>query len=390
MKVLIVPMSAMAETAGTASRSVLLGNHLRDAGVDVALCAAIDINYKPIEGIKNYELSVPMPLGLPKLLASRMFPIAQKLGLTSRKTVKSFEDVLHLTGNINDRYLKQSIREIQNAIRKFQPDIIYSEFNISAIIAARLEEKKLFITASYPTQYEYSSTPRYAEDLNKVLKEYQLPAVRSCLELFSWADKKFVPSCYELEPFHDEKIVFCGTWKKIAPMKSGDRDKIVVYMGNGTVSQRKMMKVVQRAFCESRYQVYIAGNGLKRKDFQNIHIAPYFDFSVLLPEAAVFINHGGQNSIADGLLYGLPQIICAGKVFERRFNAQSIVRNHAGIEVEYQDFSPHKLAACTEKILSDSQYQRNAAALGEKLVSLGGIQNIVQCLYAGPVLHVVG
>ena len=95
MKVLISSMAAMAETAGPSGRARLLVEHLKKEGFEVATCIGEDVNYKPIEGIKNYYLEVPMPLGLPKAIATKTFPIAQKLGIIERKNVGSFEDVLH-------------------------------------------------------------------------------------------------------------------------------------------------------------------------------------------------------------------------------------------------------------------------------------------------------
>lgn len=114
------PMSAMAETAGSFSRMVLLTDALKEANIDTAVCLSQDVNYKPIDGIKNYFLSISMPFGLPERIA----------------------------------------RHTRNAIQDFNPDVIYSEFNVSAIIAGRMEKKKIFITASMPTQFAYANTPR--------------------------------------------------------------------------------------------------------------------------------------------------------------------------------------------------------------------------------------
>lgn len=372
-------MSAMAETAGTYSRTIRLAENCKKANIDVAVCSAHDINYKPIKGIKNYFLTVPMPLGLPKMIAANMFPIAQKLGITRIKTVKSFEDVLHLTGNIDYKYLKKSISDIQHAIHDFKPDVIYSEFSISAIIAGKIEHKKMFITASFPTQYEYSCTPKYAYGLNKILKEYKLPPVISCLQLFSWADKKFIPSCYELEPFQDD-VTFCGAFKEINPMFSSKRNNILVYMGNGTISQKKMLKEIISAFKDCKYSVYIAGKGLKAQALDNIKIAPYFDFQALLPDSLLFINHGGQNSMVDGLIFGVPQLICAGKVFERNYNAKSILKIGAGLEISYKDFVANNIKILSERIISNPIYQKNALKMGDILLSLGGTQKIIESL----------
>ncbi len=380
MRVLVAPMSAMAETAGSFSRAVLLTNALKEANIDTAVCLARDFNYKPVDNVKSYFLSAPMPLGMPEKIAKHTFPVAQKLGITSRKSVNSFDDVLHLTGNTDYKYLKKSVLDIRKAITDFGPDVIYSEFNISAILAGKIEKKKIFISASIPTQYAYANTPRYADGLNKLLKEYGISPVKSCLELFSWADIKFVPSCYELEPFQDKNVVFCGTWKRISPAISEKRNKILVYMGNGTISQKKMVKEISAAFKNSSFFVYIAGRGLKKQCFDNIRTAPYFDFQKLLPQSVLYINHGGQNSVIDGLIYGVPQLICAGKVFERKYNAQSIVKTGAGLEIPYKDFAGHNIKAAAGKIISAGKYQENALKTGRILLSLGGTDNIINSL----------
>lgn len=380
MKVLVVPMSAMAETAGSFSRVVLLTDALKEANIDTAVCLAQDVNYRPIDAVKSYFLFAPMPLGLPKMIATHTFPIAQKLGITSRKSVNSFDDVLHLTGNTDYKYLKKSVSDIRNAIQDFNPDVIYSEFNISAIIAGKIEKKKIFITASIPTQYEYANTPRYVSGLNKLLKECGVSPVKSCLELFSWADKKFVPSCYELEPFQDKNAVFCGAWKRISPVNSENKNKILVYMGNGTISQKKMVREISAAFKNSGYSVYISGRELKRQHIENIQTAPYFDFQKLLPQSVLYINHGGQNSVIDGLIYGVPQLICAGKVFERKYNAGSIVKIGAGLEILYKEFAGRNIKALADKIILKEKYRENALKIGKVLLSLGGTENIIHSL----------
>lgn len=321
-----------------------------------------------------------MPLELPKMIAGHTSPLAQKTGITSRKSVNSFDDVLHLTGNTDYRYLKKSVLDIRKAIRNFNPDVIYSEFNISAIIVGRMEKKKIFITASIPTQFAYANTPRYAGGLNKLLKEYGIAPVKSCLELFSWADKKFVPSCYELEPFQDKDVVFCGAWKRISPVISENKNKNLVYMGSGTISQKKMVKEISVAFKGSAFSVYIAGKGLKRQCFDNIRTAPCFDFQKLLPQSVLFINHGGQNSVIDGLIYGVPQLICAGKVFERRYNAGSIVKIGAGLEIPYKEFTGRNIKAAADKIISVKEYRENTLKIGKVLLSLGGTENIINSL----------
>ena len=379
MRVLIVSMAAMAETSGPFSRCRLLAQGLKAAGVEVATCAANDINYKAIDGIKNYSLDVPMPLGMPKFIASKTFPIATKLGITSRKTVNSFDQVLLFTGNLDYKYLKKSVNSITNAIREYKPDIVYSEFNISAIIAANKEKVKLYSTVSYPTQHEYANNPRLSKGLNRILAELDLPQVESALQLFDWADKSFCLSINELENINKPNVYYCGTLKRkseILEPSNATRNKIVIYMGNGTISANDIFKISKEVF--SDYEVYIASASLKEGDYGNIHVAPRWNFDELLNESIVFINHGGQNSVVDGLIYGVPQIVIPGKVFERKFNASLVEDHNAGIVVSYKDCSAHTLRSAFDKIIGSDDMIANAKKLGDKLTEPGGIDVIIK------------
>lgn len=377
MRILVIPMSAMAETAGSASRARRLVAALQKAQVEVATCAAEDMNYRPIAGVHNFPLSVPTPMGMPAITARRFFPVVQKLGITRHKTVHSFEEVLFLTGNLHGPYLKKSVEEIRAAIGGFKPNIIYSEYNLSAIIAGRLKGVRVFSSASTPTQWQYRTSPQFAKGLKTVLKAYHLPPVHSALELFDWVDKKCIPSCPELEPMVDEKAVFCGSWKKAPAPAPHKRNTILVYMGNGTIAQKKMVNLMKAAFNHRGETVYIAGQGLPTQTMGNLHLAPYFDFEALLPGAKAFINHGGQNSVVDGLINGVPQIICPGKVFERQFNAQGVCGIHGGVMIDHKTLSPRAIVDALKTIEGDPTFRLCAQAMGEKLCALGGTDTIV-------------
>ena len=363
-KIVLVPMLAMAETSGPSSRIRLLKEGLKESGFDV-------VTYD--------DLEVPLPMGLPTPIAKRMFPLAQKTGLTSRKTVNSFDEVLRLTGNLAYKYLRRSVDQLIDLINKEKPDIVYSEFNISAMIAAKAAGVKLINAVSYPTQHEYANNPKLAGGLNRLLKELGLETVESALKLFEWADVAVCPSIFELEPFAREGVVYCGTLKKAEPAKR-ERDKILVYMGNGTVSAKKILSAVREAFRGSPYQVYLASSYLPKEDDGNVHVAPRWDFNELLDEAVLFINHGGQNSIADGLIHGVPQIMVPGKVFERKYNAESVAKNNAGISLDHMEFSAETLRAKADELISSEEISANAKTLGRKLLAAGGVGVIAESI----------
>lgn len=373
-------MSAMAETSGPASRCRMIAEALQREEMDIATCMAEDVNYRKIAGIHNYYLDIPMPLGLPAPVAMRAFPIAQKTGITSKKRVDSFDQVLFMTSNLNYKYLRKSVSSVRKAIRDHKPDFVYSEFNISACIAAQKENVPLYCTVSFPTQHEYAHGSKYAKGLNKLLKELELPSVDSALQVFDWADKSFCPSIRRFEPIDKENIYYCGALRETAASDTDKAagNKIIVYMGNGTISAKRMLKVIRDAFMDGKYEVYIASSYLKKEDCGKLHVAPRWDFNKLLDEAVLFINHGGQNSMVDGLLHSVPQIVVPGKVFERKYNAVCILDNHAGMVIEQSDFNARLVRKAAEKIISNDRMYRAALKLGNEFRTAGGLQTIIR------------
>ncbi|BAH07327.1 hypothetical protein [Clostridium kluyveri] len=78
-------------------------------------------------------------------------------------------------------------------------------------------------------------------------------------------------------------------------------------MDYGTIKARTVVNNLIKAFEGTDFQIYIAAEQVNPCEKNNIHIDKRFDFSKLMPETAAYINHGGQNSIMTGLMYGVPQ-----------------------------------------------------------------------------------
>jgi len=381
MRILIAAMAAMAQTSGCMSRAAAMCNELLLKGHELAFCMAEDVNYKPIQGIKNYYAPVPSPLGLLMMLGERLFKIAQTLGVQQRKPVNSFEEVLQFTGANSREYFEKDLSCLRQAIRDFKPDIVYSEFRLSAIAAAKLENVTVAATVSYPTQTSFACNPEYSKKTRALLQSYGLPPTSSILDIFQWADIKFVPSSFELEPFNDDSVIFVGPFTKPREFEHCNyRKAIAAYMGNGTITTKKVIKELETAFRGSSYDVYIASADTTPRQIDNLTIDKYFDFSKLLPQALAYINHGGQNSIMTGLLYGVPQIICAGNVFERKYNAESIVKLNAGVSIKPREFTAEILKGIVEDFERNDSYRTNSLKHGKSIVELGGVEKLVRSL----------
>lgn len=381
MKILIAPMSAMAETSGPFSRASILCSKLLEKGHKVALCAAEDINYHSIENVKNYYSPIPSPFGAPMFIGKKLLKVAQFLKVQEKKKVNSYEQVLHFVGAISKDFFYKDIFYIRKAIRDFNPDVVYAEFRISAIAASKLENVKVVTGFSYPVQKSFASNPEYSNGVKAFIYENNLPQIESVLDIFNWADLKILPSSFELEPIKDRNVVFTGPFA--APNiknESHFRNKILVYMGYGTIDPNKVINSLTKAFENTNFQVYIATKQVKPFIKNNINVDERFDFGKLMTEAVTYINHGGQNSIMTGLMYGVPQIICPGNVFERRYNASSVVNLKAGVSLELSDFNADTLKNIVDKFNKDSTYALNSKKAGMQLLNLGGADKAVEAI----------
>ena len=381
MRVLIAPMAAMAETSGPFSRAAALGMGLLTSGHEVAFCAAEEINYKEVQGIHNYKAPIPPLLGLPMPMAKKMLIVAQKTGVQQKKKVNSFEQVLLFAGVLNKKHFEEDVACIRTAIREYKPDVVYAEFRIAAIVAAKLEGVRVASGYSYPVQASFASAPKLSKKVRAYVRELGLPHTESVLEIFEWADIKIIPSSYGLEPIKGENTVFTGPFYQLHETQKAERNnRIIAYMGMGSISPQTVVKELTEAFLGTGYEVYIASAQLAPYKEGNITVDKRFDFSQLMPGAAVYINHGGQNSIMNGLTYGVPQIICPGNVFERIYNAESIANLHAGVVIVADCFKAENIFTTVQELEADGQVRENAFQGGRTLLQLGGVHKAIEAL----------
>lgn len=378
MKILVMPMFALSSMSGPWSRAQKIASAFQAAGHEAILGFTPDGNCRNPVTARVLDVPVPSPLGAPMAIAKRTFPLATRLGIAGRKPVRSFEEVLWLTGNLAYDFASQSVSSIRDFIRKDHVDVVYSEFSLPAILAAKSEGVPLVGTASYPAQASYACSPTKAKGIRRLLDNLGLPSVNSSLELFERMDLRFVPSCSELEPF-ESTVTYCGFLQDVPRTAESKRDSIVFYLGTGTVPKTQLIATVFDLARNSMQEIYVAGideRGVSGKTIpSNLHLAHRFDFAELLPHASAFINHGGQNSIMDGLSHGAPQIVYPGKVFERIYNAHAIQSAGAGIALE--EFNATAIEEALVRLEAYDDYRARTQSLCDRLASLGGVERIV-------------
>ena len=371
-------MVARSRMGGPWSRAKRVARAFRDGGHEVTLAWGDDGNCAdPIA--PTLEIPVPSPLGLPDAIARHTFPLASRLGLMGRKPVRSFEEVLWLTGALDERYTRAAVDTLRAHMRAVRPDVVYSEFSLAAVIAARAEGIPCVGSASQPTTAAYASNPRKSGGVRRLLREMGMPAPASSLTVLEGMGRRFIPSCPTLEPRAGERAVYCGFLDEPPALTGRPRDCALVYLGAGSVPAGVAVRAGRELAEALGCDVYVAGvpEATQVSGGHTVTCAPRFDVAELLPRAQVFVHHGGQNSMMDALSDEVPQVIVPGRIFERQFNAEAVENARCGLTVHAP--KPALIARAARRIVVDEPALTSGIrGLRDELSSLGGTKRIVR------------
>ena len=371
-------MLARSQMGGPWSRAQQIARAFLSRGHEVTLAWGNDGNcVDPVA--PTFEIPVPLPLGLPEAIARHTFPLASRLGLMGRKPVHSFEEVLWLTGSLDYRYSCVAVEKLREFMRTWCPDVVYSEFNLAAVIAARAEGISCVGSGSQPTTAVYASSPRKSAGIRRLLREMGMPAPASSLTILQGMKRRFIPSCPSLEPEVGERATYCGFLGEVPQLdaRSTDRDCAVGYLGSGSVPAGVAVRVGRQISSALGCDVYVAGvpEAVYAVAGRKVHCAPRLNFAELLPRARVMVHHGGQNSMMDALAYEVPQVVVPGRVFERQFNAEAVERTHCGLSVRAP--KPALIAEAALRLVNETPLSAGLPKLRDELSELGGTERIV-------------
>jgi len=160
--------------------------------------------------------------------------------------------------------------------------------------------------------------------------------------------------------------------------------KPLIYISLGTIynDDYEFYKQIINIFANAPYRVLISvGRYISIKSLGHIpvHItvAPYFPQLKVLQQAALFISHGGANSINESLYYGVP-LLLVPQIQEQRINAARVEELGAGIYFKEKPLTKENLLLAMRKILDNADYRLNAEKVGESLKTAGGAKRAVE------------
>lgn len=152
----------------------------------------------------------------------------------------------------------------------------------------------------------------------------------------------------------------------------------LVYASLGTVDNAKpaFFGTVADAFSSGACQLVLSvGSRLDPRALgplpDHVLVRPVVPQLDLLARAAVFITHGGMNSVQEALLHGVP-VIAVPQQPEQACVARQLVRLRAGAMLSPRRLSAPRLRTLVERVLDDEGLRRCAVSVGDSLRAAGG------------------
>jgi hypothetical protein len=162
------------------------------------------------------------------------------------------------------------------------------------------------------------------------------------------------------------------------PFERLDGERPLIYASLGTVFNHNgdFFRACRDAFGDSIYQLVIAlGHQLPPDTLdplpENVIVQPYVPQLDILQRAALFITHGGMNSVHEGLYYDVPLLLVPQQL-EQALTAARVDELGAGRRLPAGSRTVPHLRRATEEILTTPGYRHRATLLGRSLREAGG------------------
>lgn len=393
MKMLIPLFSPATGTWGGLTRVMAIAEAAKDGGHEVAFCASGYLE-QTLRGRGFTVFSTPIPtlLGLPAPISRRIEKRSQSVTLPvpPGRSIGSIWLVLMISGMAHGKFLLRVVEAEQKAADQFKPDFLFTDLDPGAFLLAKLTG--LPIASAYQSPMKHGintfAWKRMNVAVNQVLRAKGFAEQRVEELFFGKHCLKIIPSIPELEDedVNRPDVRFVGQLlAAIHPKEAREfiaeagKRYIFVYMGTGSVSVDRVRDALSRGLPEDGPLRAIVGaqSVTEVERLGAVELRPYVSAQALLPFCDWTLCHGGQNTIIESLIHGVPLIVFPGPIFERRYNAQQIHRLGAGVMGEVNQFTPSWIQ---DLFPQRDRMAIKALELGEKIKSYGGAKAAIEAM----------
>lgn len=152
----------------------------------------------------------------------------------------------------------------------------------------------------------------------------------------------------------------------------------LIYVSMGTLNNDDIgfFKMCIEAFTGGDHFVMMTTGGRIQPDAfgtlpENVAVYEWVPQVEVLKRAALFISHGGMNSVHDSLYFGVPLLVVPQQ-FEQTINAMRVVELGAGLMLKKGQVNTQAIRDSAMRLLTESHFKAEAEHIGDSLRSAGG------------------
>lgn len=157
---------------------------------------------------------------------------------------------------------------------------------------------------------------------------------------------------------------------------------VLVALGTTNVGAGdRFIRAAAQGLSDAGIRAIIADPSKALADFhdENILVVPHVPQQDLLRHVIAFINHGGYNSVLEGIWHHVPMVL-AGIRDDQPLLAEKSDEYGIGIAVRFSRATAAQIAEATQRVLSDPQYRENTRPYAEALRAAGGLRAAVDAI----------
>lgn len=218
-------------------------------------------------------------------------------------------------------------------------------------------------------------------------RKYNVPPLGQTNLLIAEGDLSLSYTSREFVPFAEDapqSFRFVGRTLEEEPNVSpalfervGNRPLVYISMGTVNNKERAVVEFFIQAFAgRDEFVLLTTGKQFSPESLgklpENIAIHPWLPQIAVVKRAALFVSHGGLNSIHDALYFGVPLLLCP-KQEEQTLNSSRVVELGAGLMLRKRHLTIETLRQTATQLLVDHRFKTNARQIGESLRAAGGM-----------------
>ncbi|MFD6227622.1 activator-dependent family glycosyltransferase [Streptomyces sp. NPDC060232] len=112
----------------------------------------------------------------------------------------------------------------------------------------------------------------------------------------------------------------------------------------------------------------------------NVRAVEFVPMDVLLPTCSALVSHGGSGTVHTALLYGVPQVLVPGTMWDNAIRADLVARSGAGLGLDARNLTAAALRDALTRVLTEPSFASAAERLRLETLATPSPRDIVPLL----------